>query len=189
MKTSSTATTICPRCSRAISRERLEQWAAAEAADPEQRAPFKQLASWAGQWFALRNDGTRGGTTVEQFDRFQEVQQGLLQALGYAITPQHLELQAGMPVPVWQVIGDLGKAPQVLVVPAYNPGQEDEDILDQHLSAVHYGGVPVPFALAEEDFATIVSDALFGADHAPRFIILVGLKEWLLLDRFKWPNS
>src|SRR5882724_11814024 len=82
-------------------RERIEQWAAAEEAHPEQRAPFKQLASWAGQWFALRNDGTRGGTTVEQFDRFQEVQQGLLQALGYAITPKHLELQAGMPVPVW----------------------------------------------------------------------------------------
>ena len=36
-------------------RERLEQWAAAEEAHPEQRAPYKQLASWAGQWFALRN--------------------------------------------------------------------------------------------------------------------------------------
>ena len=128
-------------------------------------------------------------TAAEQLDSFQQVQQGLLQALGYAITPQHLELQAGMPVPVWQVIGDAGKAPQVLVVPAYNPGQEDDDILDQRLSAVHYGGVPVPPGLADADFASIVSDALFGADQAPRFIILVGLHEWLLLDRFKWPNS
>ncbi len=131
----------------------------------------------------------RGGAAAEQLASFQEVQQGLLQALGYAITPQYLELQAGMPVPVWQVLGDAGKAPQVLVVPAYNPGQEDDDILDQQLSAVHYAGVPVPPALAEEDFAAIVSDALFGADQAPRFIILVGLHEWLLLDRFKWPNS
>jgi len=49
--------------------------------------------------------------------------------------------------------------------------------------------VPVPSALAEEDFAGIVSEALFGADQAPRFSILVGLGEWLLLDRFKWPNS
>src|SRR5438128_3530532 len=170
-------------------RERLEQWAAAEEAHPEQRAPFKQLASWAGQWFALRNAGTRGSDAVEQLDSFKHVQQGLLQALGYAITPQHLELQAGMPVPVWQVIGDVGKAPQVLVVPAYNPGQEEDDILDQQLSAVHYAGVPVPAALAGADFASIVSNGLFGADQAPRFIILVGLNEWLLLDRFKWPNS
>lgn len=170
-------------------RERLEQWDAVEKADPAQGAPFKQLASWAGQWFALPNGGTRSGDAAEQLASFQEVQQGLLQALGYAITPQHLELHAGTPVPVWQVIGDAGKAPQVLMVPAYNPGQEDDDILDQRLPAVHYGGVPVPPALAEEDFASIVSDALFGADHAPRFVILVGLHEWLLLDRFKWPNS
>src|SRR6266571_4365967 len=103
-------------------RERLEQWAAAEEAHPE------------------------------QLDSFQHVQQGLLQALGYAIAPQHLELQAGMPVPMWQVIGDAGKAPQVLVVPAYNPGQEEDDILDQRLSAAHYAGVPVPSGLAEADF-------------------------------------
>ena len=77
----------------------------------------------------------------------------------------------------------------MLVVPAYNPGQEEDDILDQRLSAVHYAGVPVPPVLADADCASIVSDGLFGADHAPRFIILVGLHEWLLLDRFKWPNS
>jgi hypothetical protein len=54
---------------------------------------------------------------------------------------------------------------------------------------VHYAGVPVPPLLAGVDCASIVSDGLFGADHAPRFIILGGLHEWLLLDRFKWPNS
>src|SRR5438552_16267400 len=76
-------------------RERLEQWAAAEEAHPEQRAPYKQLASWAPQWFALRNAGTRGGAAAEQRDSFQHVQQGRLQALGYAIAPRLLELQAG----------------------------------------------------------------------------------------------
>jgi hypothetical protein len=170
-------------------RERLEQWAALEEADPAQRAPYKRIASLSGQWFAWCNVGHRAGDAAEQLASFQEVQQGLLQALGYTIAPQHLELQVGMPVPVWQVIGDAGKPPQVLVVPAYNPGQEEEDIIDQRLSAGHYGGVAVPPTLAEEDFAAIVSDVLFGADQAPRFIILVGLHEWLLLDRFKWPNS
>ena len=125
-------------------RERLEQWAAAEETHPEQRAPYRQLASWASQWFALRNASSYGGTAAEQLERFRQVQQGLLRALGYAITPRHLELQAGMSVPVWQVIGDPSKAPQMLVVPAYNPGQEEDDILDQRLAAGHYAGVPVP---------------------------------------------
>src|SRR6266511_5436207 len=78
-------------------RERLEQWAAAEEAHPAQRAPYKQLASWAGQWFALRNAGNRARDAAEQLDSFPQMQQGLLQALGYAIAPEHLELQAGMP--------------------------------------------------------------------------------------------
>jgi len=111
-------------------KERLEQWAAAEEVDPTQRAPYKRLASMSGQWFAWRNAGTRAGDGAEQLIAFQEVQQCLLQALGYTVTPQHVEVQAGMPVPVWQVIGDPGKAPQVLVVPAYHPGQEEDDILD-----------------------------------------------------------
>ena len=55
-------------------RERLEQWAAAEDAHPEQRAPYKQLASWAGQWFALRNAGTRGGAAAEHLASFQQGQ-------------------------------------------------------------------------------------------------------------------
>ncbi|HEY5865985.1 MAG TPA: hypothetical protein VI542_10650 [Candidatus Tectomicrobia bacterium] len=133
-------------------RERLEQWATAEETHPEQRAPYRQLASWASQWFALRNASSHGGTAAEQLERFRQVQQGL-------------------------------------VVPAYNPGQEEDDILDQRLAAAHYAGVPVPPGLVDADYASIVSDTLFGADHAPRFIVLVGLHEWLLLDRFKWPGS
>ena len=143
-------------------RERLEQWAAAEQAQPEQRAPYRQLASWATQWFALRHASAYGSTAAERLTSFQQVQQGLLQALGYAITPRHLELQAGMPLPVWQVLGEAGKAPQVLVLPAYNPGQEEDDILAQRLSEVHYAGLPVPPLLAAADCASIVSDALFG---------------------------
>ena len=46
--------------------------------------------------------------------QFQQAQQGPLQTSGYIITYQHLELQAGMLVPVWQLIGDAGKAPKVL---------------------------------------------------------------------------
>ena len=171
-------------------RERLEQWAAVEEADPDAAGtlqaagqlgrPVVRVAQRRDSWWRLPQSSSTASRRCSR---------GLLQALGYAITPQHLELQAGMPVPVWQVIGDAGKGPQVLVVPAYNPGQEEDDILDQRLSAVHYGGVPVPSGLTDADFASIVSDALFGADQAPRFIVLVGLHEWLLLDRFKWPNS
>src|SRR5262249_5450746 len=98
-------------------------------------------------------------------------------------------LQAGMPVLVWQVLGDAGKAPPVVGVPAYNPGQGEDDILDQQLSAGHYGGGPGPSLLASGGFAALLPNGAVGGGPAPRFIVLVGLQEWLLLDRFKWPNS
>ncbi|HEX9869670.1 MAG TPA: hypothetical protein VGC99_13960 [Candidatus Tectomicrobia bacterium] len=47
-------------------RERLEQWAAAEEADPAQRTPYKRLASVSSQWFAWRNAGRRDGLAAEQ---------------------------------------------------------------------------------------------------------------------------
>ena len=37
--------------------------------------------------------------------------------------------------------------------------------------------------------ADILSDALFAADHPPRFVLLVGVAEWVLIDRFKWPAN
>ncbi len=37
--------------------------------------------------------------------------------------------------------------------------------------------------------AEVITEAIFGSDTPPRFVILAGLKEWLLLDRFKWPNN
>ncbi len=54
-------------------RERLEQWAAVEEADPAQWPPYTRLASWAGQRFALRNAGNRAGDADEQLASFQEV--------------------------------------------------------------------------------------------------------------------
>ena len=49
----------------------------------------------------------------------------------------------------------------------YNPGQEEDDVLDQKLSAVHYDGLPVPPDLQKEPWAAIVSDAIFGGDAPP----------------------
>lgn len=40
-----------------------------------------------------------------------------------------------------------------------------------------------------ETWADLLSDAVFGADQPPRYVLLLGLDEWLLLGRYKWPNN
>jgi hypothetical protein len=85
---------------------------------------------------------------------------------------------------VWQVQGA-----KLAVIPAYQPGAENEDLLDHKLQALHYGGEPVPSALHNEAWADMLSGSAFGAEAPPRYVLLAGLDHWLLLDRYKWPNN
>ncbi len=163
----------------------LEAWQAREESEPGYRAPNKSLASWAGKWFGLRNQIGRAKDPAERLKLFADQQHGLLAALGYTLHAEPVELHPGMPVPAWSRVGR-----QVLVIPAYSPGQEDDDLLDQRLTTQHYGGIPAPKAFKELDgWAGILTEAILGSDQPPRFVILAGLDEWLLIDRFKWPNN
>ncbi|TXC88471.1 class I SAM-dependent DNA methyltransferase [Paraburkholderia azotifigens] len=171
-------------------RERLAEWDAEEAQHPgddTHRAPYKRLQGWAQRWFALRGQVTRGRDEHERWQLFMQLQTGLLQALGYRQPPLTLTLHefvAGLPVPVWDVQGT-----RLAIIPAYHPGAEDDDLLDHQLTTFHYGGEPLHAELRGETWATMLSDAVFGADNPPRYVLLVGLDEWLLLDRYKWPNN
>ncbi|MFD1558811.1 class I SAM-dependent DNA methyltransferase [Paraburkholderia silviterrae] len=171
-------------------RDRLTDWDAEETQHPgddAHRAPYKRLQGWAQRWFALRGQVTRGRDEYERWQLFMELQNGLMQALGYRQSPRTLTLHefvSGLPVPVWDVQGT-----RLAIIPAYHPGAEDDDLLDHQLTAFHYGGEPVPSELRGETWATMLSDAVFGADSPPRYVLLVGLDEWLLLDRYKWPNN
>ena len=163
--------------------------AATEETRAESRAPHKRLGGLGGKWFATLASHGRLREDTERLQSHLLLHTPLLEALGYHLKPQQIELQGGMPVPVWAAYGEAHQAPQLLIVPAYQPGREDEDPLDHKLIASHYGGQEIPNAFKSLSWLEIVSEALFGTDHPPRYVILVGFKEWLLLDRYKWPNN
>jgi hypothetical protein len=190
-------------------KSRLEAWDAHEALHPgveAERSPAKRIGACAQKWFALRGQIARAGSDAEKWSIYTQMQTGLLQALGYAapagagkLGTVH-ELVPGHPLQLWQLLAKGGaegqgaaavamQATQLAIVPAYQPGAEDEDLLDHQLTHLHYGGDTVPPALKNETWATIVSEALFGAENPPRYVLLLGLDQWLLLDRYKWPNN
>jgi hypothetical protein len=185
---------------------RIDAWDAEEAAhasDDAHRAPPKRLQSYAQKWFALRGQINRAKDDAEKWRLFVQLQSGLLQALGYPApanidTIKHLELVAGQAIPVWNLLAKDATAtavnsaiqqPQLAIVAAYQPGLENEDLLDQTLSALHYGEHEIPGAVKGQSWAELVSEALFAADLAPRYVLVLGLDEWLLLDRYKWPQN
>jgi hypothetical protein len=171
-------------------KDRLSTWEAEEAQHPgddAHRAPNKRLQAWAQRWFSLRGQAQRGRDEHERWQAFVQIQAGLLQALGYPEPPRTLTLQElapGLPIPVWHLQGQ-----RLAVIPAYQPGAQDDDVLDQQLTPFHYGGEPVPIELRGQTWAEMLSEAVFGTDQPPRYVLLLGLDEWLLLDRYKWPNN
>lgn len=170
---------------------RLDAWDATEAlnADSEpHRAPPKKLTAWSKKWFSIRNRlATQNAEPLEKLKAHAELQFGLLEALGYGEelpkTSQY-EFVAGTPVPVWQVLGN-----QLAIVPAYEPGKEDEEPLENRLTDIHYLGASTPTGVKNEAWLDLLSEAILGADAPPRFVLLVGLEQWLLIDRYKWPNN
>ena len=179
-------------------RAQIERWQAAEEAaatattDTERaaaRAPHRRLAGLGGKWFAGLAAHARFREPAERWIAHQTLHEPLLAALGYSLKPDVVLLQPHMPIPVWSVLGEPHQAPRLLIVPAYTPDHEDEDPLDHTLQPLHYGGQEVPSLLKKTPWLELVSEAIFGADHPPRFVLLIGFKEWLLLDRYKWPNN
>ena len=174
-------------------RAQLDRWDEAEAADNGPRTPPALLRSLASRWFIHRGELAKARDASERQQRFLQQQQPLLNALGYEIQARNLELQPGLPVPVWQVFGEPGAAPHLVIAPAFDGtaigDDASEGVLSQVLAGAQYEDGEVPAELRDESWDVVISEALFGADKPPRYIILAGVDEWLLLDRFKWPNN
>lgn len=175
----------------------IESWQAIEDAAAQEddiiraanRSPYKKLGGLGGKWFASLANHGRLREAGDLLQSFTELHKPLLDALGYKLNPQHIELEAGLSIPIWAAYGADHKAPTLLVIPAYQPGLEEDDPLDHRLTTAHYDGQEVPNGLKKLTWLEIISEAIFGADNPPRYVILVGYKEWLLLDRYKWPNN
>jgi hypothetical protein len=166
----------------------LDKWHEEDEAK-KSRAPDKRLAGLGGKFFAGLAAHARLRDDAGLLESHQALHQPLLEALGYVCRPERREFAPGMPLPVWAVYGEPHQPPRLVIAPAYQPGHDEDDPLDHELTPAHYGGMPVPEDLKRTPWLDIASEALFGGDLPPRFVILCGLKEWLLLDRYKWPNS
>src|ERR1035437_6103726 len=151
-------------------RSLIESWEATEnsaGADEDAhaavRAPHRRLRGLGGKWFAALAIHGRLREDSERLESHRQLHTPLIEALGYKLTLQQVELQRGMPIPVWAAYGEAHQAPSLLIVPAYQPGREDEDPLDQKLTPAQYDGQEVPELLKKLTWLEIVSEALFSA--------------------------
>lgn len=184
-------------------KNRIDAWNAQEAANPNDnqwRSPVKQLSGQSQTWFNLREQIRRSRDLNEKWQLFCKMQNSILTALSFPSLPSNnpiIELNPSYGLPIWFLYGTngqnnllaKGQALQLAVIPAYQPGLEDQDILDQCLLSMHYGTQEMPQQVKKENWAGLISEAVFSAEQAPRYVLLLGLDYCLLLDRYKWPNN
>jgi len=175
-------------------KELIDKWqTAADAAPVDQSelvsTPFARLRKEGNPWFAALNNILRLRDPSECIRAHAEMHMPLLKALGYEVSPEMYEPFDRHPMPAWLVRRDGQGNPRLLIIPAYNPGQEDDSVFEQKLKPVHFDGNEVPPAYRNYNWMEILSESIFASDKPPRYVILVGLREWILIDRMKWPNN
>ena len=166
----------------------LDEWNSRETEEEGFKSPVNLLKNCRKEWFINLNQAEKTKDQTTLFKLFRERHLPLLKSLGWEIQPTELEIQPGAPLPIWKAMQNSREEWTALVMPVYRPGLED-DPFEQQLEKVHYQVSEVPSEIKGKPWASIISDIIFGADFPPRFLILVADQEWILVDRFKWPNN
>ena len=185
-----------------VFQSRIKDWLQQRAgSEVEADPPAKRLARLAAPFFQHHARYPADERFAAQLQWHRDLHRDLLRALGYVINPEEQEWVGGQPLPVWAQVGKTAGLPDLVVLPAFNPDQrprypeQTTDPLDATLDARHFDIEEVPGAYIAKGkktprpLAEILSDALFAADHPPRFVLVVGEVEWILIDRFKWPAN
>lgn len=152
-------------------------------------------------WAHLREDGIAFYTAHEKYQRSGFHMQSLIQirdmadrylvSLGYGVgNPQHIPMGEAEEAPVYLEITMENGAPWLWVLLAGD--NEDTDLLSAHVIDASKIREEVPGAgtlgvLSETTAEDVVNSMFFGAEmEHPRFVLLIGMNQMVLLDRNKW---
>ncbi len=173
------------------------------------RAPYTQLTSYAGQFFKDLNEHGREHNIDIRFRLQRQRWQSILQPLGYQLEPTTIELDSGLYLPVLARYDDsLGSQgmnkPFLWVIEAHDLHDEDNQdplalpilapqfpdkvIQDEALRKKHR----IFFKSKSGEGITwldIISKHILTQTEPPRWILLLGNRQALLIDRTKWAQN
>ncbi|NVO59131.1 class I SAM-dependent DNA methyltransferase [Photobacterium damselae] len=160
------------------------------------RTPFEALRSYSGEYFRqLNQHKTAKGETKrlsDQRSRWSPV----LNALGYELKPTSVLID-GAELPVLSAYQDTQGQPLLWIVEAHDLSGDDADplslpLLASQLAAVNEDSQKSLKQNAHGELLTwqdLVSKKVFSAQEPPRWVLLLGNRQCLLLDRTKWAQN
>jgi hypothetical protein len=152
-------------------------------------APPARLRSMAGEYLRLRETLVRSRTLSDRVSTLTDIAEPLLTALGYEMRPQAYEFESG----TLQIVAAYrGTDANLALVIALAPMATD--VAESDWTAL--GSAPLappastddadPILVADTDWESAASRVVFGDTHPPRWLLLVGHDELLVIERSKW---
>lgn len=162
----------------------VDAWKAAAPADG--RLPPDRLTAFPQRMRQLRDTLATTEDPAERVALHRALAERLCAALDYTPAP-HTRLVDGRALPLLAAMDRPDGAPQVWILAATTPADAEGDLLARPILLPGddpAADVPTDTARLQERVTGI-----FGLEHPPRFLVVAGETEWLLLDRGKWPEQ
>ncbi|MCK8601853.1 Eco57I restriction-modification methylase domain-containing protein [Desulfoferrobacter suflitae] len=155
--------------------------------EADSRPPYAQLRGLAGDYFKTADQQAKTRQTKEKSDLENEFIRKLCSALGYPNQPQTRALDDGLLLPVIGEIAKSSGAPELWLVNAFNPENDNSDPLELPFHDGLATGPEAPeHTINGQTWSELISRKIFGLSEPPRWVVLVNLSQILLLDRTKW---
>lgn len=166
--------------------------------EPGYRAPWNQFNSLATEFFRKLAEHEKQRQIPQRLADQRNRWQPLLKALGYEITPQIQMLDDDTPLPVLARYNSTDGSPWLWIVEAHN---QEEGTLDPLALSLLTAQFPADTDKHKRDslrkkangeyrsWQDLLSTAVFTQNEPPRFVLLLGNRQLLLLDRTKWAQN
>ncbi len=152
-------------------------------------APPAGLRSMAGDYFRIRERLGRTRVLAERLPLLQELAEKLFTALGYVLQPQVHDFEAG-PLPLSALYNGTDGHPLLVIALAPLAPQADVDEWSVLTAAplLATGGSDSTL-MQGTDWETVLSKQVFADEHPPRWVLLLGHDELLVIERAKWSRK
>lgn len=161
-------------------------WNEAET-EGKKRSPIKQLTSLAGKWFRYSQQWKTTTNFQKRITVQREFERELIEALGYSYKPQNF-LAKEITLPI---LAKIEKNDRPWLVICESVFEESDDFcscpLTADLKKEQYDTAPEK--IVNETVEKILSAELFAGDQPPRWCLLLGPAQLLLIDRAKWAEK
>jgi len=165
----------------------IAEWKKREA-ETDWKTPWSRLASLSGGFFDLRNRMSRMREEKERVEAQRRFLEAFLSALGYVPGLRIRELNDRTTVPVLAEVTRPSGEPLLWCIDVCAADEQDFDILSASLSEEQFpeSGNERPSFHPRLSFEELVSRHIFARNEPPRWLILAGGSQAVLLDREKW---